>query len=114
MPADVGGKDAGDGSSVSWRAGGYPLEGVDAAEPHVEVVLGAADVLDGAAEALGQLAFLGDGQPPAGGLELLAGGLEGVVELLAAELELPPGEVGAQQQDAAGEALEQRGPGVVL
>jgi hypothetical protein len=51
-------------------------------------------VLDGAAEALGQLAFLGDRQLLAGTIQLLAGGLEGVGELLAAELELPPGEGG--------------------
>jgi hypothetical protein len=51
-------------------------------------------VLDGAAEALGQLAFLGARQLLAGSIQLLAGGLEGVGELLAAELELPPGEGG--------------------
>ena len=75
---------------------------------------GAAEVLDGSAEALGQLTFLGDRELPAGGIQLLTGGLEGMGEQLAAELELSPGEVGARQEHAAGEALEQHGPSVVL
>lgn len=74
----------------------------------------AAEMLNGSAEALGELAFLGDRQLGAGGVELRTGGLEGVVKLLAAELELPPGEVGTQEEDAAGEALQQPGPSVVL
>jgi hypothetical protein len=71
-------------------------------------------MLDDSAEALSQLAFRGNHQLPAGGIQLLAAGLEGVGELLAAELELPPGEVGSEQEDHAGEALQQRGPSVVL
>jgi hypothetical protein len=42
-----------------------PLRSIDAAEPHVEVVLRAAEVLDGAAEVLGELASLGNRQLPA-------------------------------------------------
>ena len=51
-----------------------PLRSIDAAEPHVEVVLRAAEVLDGAAEVLGELAFLGNRQLPAGGIQLLTCG----------------------------------------
>ena len=45
---------------------------------------------------------------------MLAGGLEGVRELLAAERELATGEVGTREEDLVGEALQQRGPSVVL
>jgi len=40
---------------------------------------------------------------------LFAGGLEGVAELLAAQLELATGEVGTKEEDLVGEALQQRG-----
>jgi len=56
----------------------------------------AAELVDGAGEALGDLSLLGQ------------------MDLLAAGLDLPPGEVGAKQQGPASEGLEQRASGVVL
>lgn len=51
-----------------------PLRSIDAAEPHAEVVLRAAELLDGPAEVLGELAFLGNRQSPAGGIQLFTCG----------------------------------------
>ncbi len=90
-----------DGGAVGGGVAGDSLQGVDAAEPHVE--LGVAELVDRAGEPLGDLALLGD-------LELLAA----VGKLLTAVGHLPVGEVRAHQQHHPAEPLQQGRADLVL
>jgi len=92
--ADVGGEHLADRRPVGRGVTGDAFQRVHAPQAQVEPVR--AELVDRAGEPLGELALLGD-------VELLAGGLD-----------LPPGEVGAKHQHPAGQALQQRRPGVVL
>ena len=77
MAANKRREDFGDGGSIGSGIVGDALQRVDAAEPYGPLLM--AELVDGAGEPLGDLAFLSD------------------VELVTAGLELPVGEEGAEQ-----------------
>lgn len=137
MAADERGEDLGHSQPVGWGVVRDAFQGVDPAQADVKPVsAGLAELVDGAGESLGDLAFLGDGdllpQPLVAALGLLAGQFEllagaiiaalrllaGLLELLPADADLPQGDRGADPgaaEDKQGrQALEQGGAGVVL
>jgi len=87
MGADQRAEDFCDGPSVGRRVPGYTLQGEDATEAHVRC--SAAELVNRPGEPLGDLPFPVD-------------------------LDLPPGRDGPGDQQQAGDALQQRGPSVVL
>jgi hypothetical protein len=82
-----------DGGAIVRGIDGDALQGVDAAESHVQ--LGVAELVDGAGEPFGDLALLRS------------------LELVAVGLELSVGEVGAEQEHGPADALQQGGADVV-
>jgi hypothetical protein len=87
MGADICSEDGLDGASVRWRVRGDAFQGVEPAKAHVLLVV--AELIDRAAESLSDLAF-------------------------SADLELPPTRDRANDQQQAGDPLQQRGPSIVL
>lgn len=87
MGTDICTEDGLDGASVRWRVRSDAFQGVEAAKAHVLLVV--AELIDRTAESLGDLA-------------------------LSADLELPPSGDRADDQQEAGDTLQQRGTSVVL
>jgi hypothetical protein len=86
VTANERGEHFGDGGAIVGGVVGDALQGVDAAEPHVQH--GMAELVDGAGEPLGDLA-------------------------LTACLKLPVGEVGTKQDHRPADALQQGGAHIV-
>ena len=74
---------------------GDSLQRIDAAQPHHDLLT--TELVNRLGEPLGDLTLLSDRQLVLGCLELRGGRPEVVLERVTVELQLPPGDVGAEQ-----------------
>jgi hypothetical protein len=109
---NVGAEDFVDGGRVGRGVLGNPFQRVDTTGPYHDLL--ATKLIDRLGEPLSDVPLLSDRQLIVRRLELRRGRLQVVLETFPVDLQLPPGDVAAEDQNQPAHSLQQHTPSIVL